>query len=190
MKNLSEKVLAELLKEGDVAVMPTDTIYGICGSALDKKAVKKIYALKKRPPQKPAIILISNLADLNLFGIKPSEEDLKILKKLWPGKISVILDIKDKEKIKGLKYLHRGIKTLAFRLPKKKSLVKILTISGPLIAPSANLENHSPAKTIAEAKKYFGSKVIYYNKGRIAGRPSTLVEIKNRKIETLRKGSC
>ncbi len=181
------KKLALLLKEGVIAVMPTDTIYGICTSAFEKKSVERIYELRRRNPQKPFIILISKIEDLKNFGIKLTKKEREFLEKTWPAKISVILEIREKNKLKQLKYLHRGTKTLAFRLPKPKWLRKILEISGPLVAPSANWESYPPAKTINEAKKYFGNNVIYFDKGKIAGKPSKIIKLKNGKIETIRK---
>ncbi len=206
----SWKKLALLLKEGVIAVMPTDTIYGICGSALKKEVVEKIYRLRKRSPHKPMIILISSFDDLKIFGVDGDVDDrrqkmqttadrtqttadgmqtnreMEILKKIWPGKVSVILEMN--KYFKKFEYLHRGTKTLAFRLPKPKWLRNILKISGPLVAPSANWEGYEPAKTINEAKRYFGNKVIYYDAGKIKGQPSTLIKLKNGKIEILRKG--
>lgn len=179
------KELVLLLKEGEIAVMPTDTIYGICGSALSKKTVEKIYKLRKRNFKKPMIILISNSEDLKKFGIKLYIKDRKILEKIWPAKISVALECKNEK----FKYLHRGTKTLAFRMPKNKILQKILEISGPLVASSANWEGKKPAETIAEAKKYFSNKVVYYDGGKITGESSTLIKLKNGKFEIIRKGA-
>ncbi|MEW5805377.1 MAG: L-threonylcarbamoyladenylate synthase [Patescibacteria group bacterium] len=187
---LGWKKLGLLLREGVIAVMPTDTIYGICGSALNRKTVEKIYQLKQRSPGKPMIILISDLAELSLFGVKPSLKELKILKKLWPGRISIILPIKNKDKKESLFYLHRGTSGLSFRLPKDKFLLKILKISGPVVAPSANLEDKEPAGTINQARKYFGNSVVYYAGKKVYSKePSTLIRFSNRKIEVLRKGA-
>ncbi len=194
IKNFSEKVLkgeqalawrklALLLKDGAVAVMPTDTIYGICGSALDKSAVEKIYKLRKRNFKKPMIVLISDFNDLKNFGIKISGADRKILKKIWPAKISVILKCPGKK----FEYLHRGTETLAVRMPKSEFLTKVLKISGPLVAPSANWEGEKPAKNIKEARKYFENKVVYYDAGKISGRPSALIKLKNGKLEMIRR---
>lgn len=185
----SWKKLALLLKEGVIAVMPTDTIYGICCNAFNKKSVEKVYKLRKRNPKKPCIILISKIDDLKIFGIKLTKRKKEILQKIWPAKISVILQINSKACIRFFEYLHRGTKSLAFRIPKSKFLLKILKISGPLIAPSANWENYEPAKTISEAKKFFGKNVVYYNGGKIKGEPSTLISFLNNKIEILRKGA-
>ncbi|MBI2633355.1 MAG: threonylcarbamoyl-AMP synthase [Parcubacteria group bacterium] len=182
-QSLAWRKLALLLKEGVPAVMPTDTIYGICGSALNKSAIEKIYALRKRNFKKPMIVLISDFNDLKILGIKISVADKKILKKIWPAKISVILRCPNKK----FNYLHRGTKKIAVRMPKSEFLTKVLEISGPLVAPSANWEGEKPAKTIAEAKKYFGNKVVYYDAGKIAGRPSTLLKLKNGAFEVIRK---
>lgn len=131
------------------------------------------------------IILISDLEDLKKFGTKLSAKDRKILEKIWPAKISVILKCKSKK----FEYLHRGSGAIAFRLPDDKFLAKVLKISGPLVAPSANWEGEQPAKTIAEAKKYFGDEAIYYDGGKITGESSTLVKLKNGKLEIIRKGA-
>lgn len=181
--------VALLLKEGAVVVLPTDTIYGICTSAFKRESVERVYSLRKRSPEKPCIILIEKIADLSLFGIRLKEAQKEILNQLWPGKVSVVLTISSSKKIKELHYLHRGTNSLAFRVPKPKFLRDILKISGPLIAPSANPEGQEPAKTILQAKKYFGEKVVYFDKGELEGNPSTLIRLTGENVEVLRKGS-
>lgn len=179
-----------------VGVMPTDTLYGLVGSALPKKAVERIYKLKGRRPDKPLIILISSFKDLELFGVKLNEKQKKALKKLWPGKVSVILPILRKQQSK-FNYLTRGSDSLAFRLPAKKSLNQILKKTEPLVAPSANPEGKKPAQTIAEAKKYFGTclpagrqKIDFYiDGGKLKSKPSTLVLLKEDYLKILRKGA-
>ncbi len=176
---------AMILKNGGIGILPTDTIYGIVGSALSKNAVEAIYRLRKRNPEKPLIILISALDDLSYFGITLDKKTVNILNKLWPGPISVILDCP----LQKFKYLHRGTKTLAFRMPKPKDLQRLLSQTGPLVAPSANWEGYPPAKTIKEAKKYFKKNADFYiDAGKMDSLPSTLVRIKKGKIEILREG--
>lgn len=183
-KKLSWKKAALFLKDGMVGVIPTDTIYGICASALDKKAVEKVYKLRKRNPKKPMIVLISSFDDLRRLSVRLDSRQKVFLKKSWPGKVSVVLKCRDKNK--KLAYLHRGTKTLAFRLPKKRELLKILKISGPLIAPSANLEGQEPAKNINQAKKYFGGNIFYFGGKTLSGKSSTLVDLTDG-IKILRK---
>jgi L-threonylcarbamoyladenylate synthase len=193
----NKQKLVKILKSGGMAVIPTDTIYGLVGSALRPETVERIYKIRRRSPNKPMIILIGKISDLSKFGMKPDQETKNILRRLWPariatrsvsggpGEISVILPCRQKK----FHYLHRGTNSLAFRLPKKIDLINLLQITGPLVSPSANPEGLEPAKNITEAKKYFGDKVdIYISAGTINKSPSTLIEIKNGKIKILREG--
>jgi L-threonylcarbamoyladenylate synthase len=178
--------LIEAIKKGDIGVLPTDTLYGLVGSAFVQEAVEKIYKLKGRDPKKPCIILISSVEDLKKFEIRVSKKTEEILKKIWPGKVSVIFSVRSKK----FAYLHRGTKTLAFRLPKKETLVNFLELSGPLVAPSANRENEKPALNIKKAGKYFGQKVNFYvDDGTLRSKPSTVVAIKKNKIVVIREGA-
>ena len=173
------KVLAEFpfevvdaLKKGKIGVIPTDTIYGIVGSAFNKKTVEKIYFLRKRSKNKPFITLISSLKDLDKFSIKLTKKQEDFLKKIWPNPVSVVLG------------------NLAFRMPKDMWLLSLLEEVGPLVAPSANFEGEKPSQTITEAKKYFGSKVSFYiDKGKIKSQASTLLELNGDSIKILRQGS-
>lgn len=179
-----EKAARKLIA-GGIGVLPTDTLYGLVGSALSKKAVERIYKLKKRNSRKPLIILISSLSDSELFGVKINATHKNILNQVWPGKVSIILPSTSKK----FRYLHRGGGTLAFRMPAKSNLIKLLKKTGPLVAPSANPSGLAPAMTIGEAKKYFGSEVDFYvSAGRqLSGKPSSLIAIKNGKIKIYRK---
>lgn len=178
--------IASVLKEGGVGVLATDTLYGLVGSAQNKKTVERIYTLRRRNKGKPMIILISQLSDLQKFSVKLNQTTKTTISYLWPGKVSIILTCPDKK----FQYLHRGKQTLAFRLPKSQKLVKLIRKTGPLVAPSANIEGEKPALTISEAKKYFGNKIDFYqNSGKKVSQPSTLVEIKNQKLSVLRQGA-
>lgn len=180
--------VSEKLKNGAIGVIPTDTIYGIVGSSLIPETVERIYALRKRNSKKPFIILISSLDDLKIFDISVKKNVEELLKKIWPGKVSVILDLPRKNK---LNYLHRGTNSLSFRLPDDPSLIELLKKSGPLVAPSANLEGQKESKSINDAKNYFGEGVDFYIDGReIKSKPSTLIKIENNKIIVLRKGAA
>lgn len=190
MKNISSPEIAAILKKGGIVVAPTDTLYGVLGSALNKETVARIYRLRKRNTKKPMIILIGSLRDLSTFGIVPIERTRRILKRLWPGKVSVIFPITKKASRARFSYLHRGTNTLAFRLPRSKRLRALLQKTGPLVAPSANPEGLSPATTIQKAKRYFGGRVdAYIDGGTIVSRPSTLVTLRNETITVTRKGA-
>ncbi len=180
--------IINILKQGGVGVLPTDTLYGLVGSAREPQAVERIYALRHRQPSKPLIILISSLNDLKTFGIKLTPSTCSLLTDLWPGPVSIILPLAGSPaRLKKLAYLHRGKKSLAFRLPKPKWLRDLLKKTGPLVAPSSNLAGEPPATTIGEAKKYFGKQVDFYlASGNLSGPASKLVNLTNNKIKVIR----
>lgn len=186
-KNINlEKIIIPVLLSGGIGVFPTDTIYGVIGSAQKKETVERIYKLRKRELQKPMIILISSFNDLKKLGIKLKARQKESVSKLWPGKVSIIFDCSSKK----FEYLHRGKQTLAFRLPQYKWLRDILDKTGPLVAPSANIAGGKPSETCKEAIKYFKNKVDFYvDAGKIKSKPSTLIRLdKSGEIKVLRQG--
>ena len=178
---------AHILLCGGIGVIPTDTIYGIAGSAFSPDTVKRIYHIRKRAKTKPMIVLIASLSDLKRFGVRISAARRKILSKLWPGPASVILPVRSKK----FRYLHRGKKSVAFRMPAKQALRGLLKKTGPLVAPSANPEGLPPAKNIRAARKYFGIRVDFYlDGGTLKGKPSTLISLKpSGKVNVIRQGA-
>ncbi len=98
------KEISEKIKQGGVGVLPTDTLYGLVGLATNEEAVKRIYKLKKRSPEKPLIILISDIKDLDLFDIKKFDIGYRtLLERYWPGKVSIALPCPD------LKFTHLSL---------------------------------------------------------------------------------
>ncbi|MDE2399545.1 MAG: L-threonylcarbamoyladenylate synthase [Patescibacteria group bacterium] len=174
--------LIKVLQDNGVVVMPTDTLYGIVGKALSSDAVERIYVIRKRAPQKPCIILIGEINELEKFSITLSSEQKEKLKEYWsfdnledrPAPISIVLDCPNDR----FTYLHRGTNTLAFRLPYQKELQNLLLKTGPLIAPSANLEGLPPARNIFEAKEYFGNLInLYIDGGELNGKASKVIKL-------------
>ncbi|MBI2888607.1 MAG: threonylcarbamoyl-AMP synthase [Candidatus Liptonbacteria bacterium] len=183
-KSFSDARVTQVLKHGGVAVIPTDTIYGIVGSALKVETVARIYRLRKRNLRKPMIVLIASLRELARFGVRVSPAITRFLRGAWPGRVSVALPVRDKK----WEYLHRGTEYVAFRVPLKKALRELLIKTGPLVAPSANLEGKPPAKALCEAKEYFGTKVdCYVDGGELVRKPSTLVKVVEGKPVVMRK---
>ncbi len=191
--------LVDILRRGGVAVILTDTIYGVVGSALSEKTVSRIYRLKGRNKKKPFIILISGPKELERFGVKLAPKERAFLSRSWPlrqasldhtrGKqgrrrpVSVILPVPHQK----FEYLHRGTRTLAFRVPGPAILRALLRKTGPLVAPSANPEGSPPARSIRDAEEYFGPRVdLYVDGGRKQGRPSRLVAFEGNEIKRLR----
>jgi len=172
------------LNRGFPAVLPTDTLYGICADALNPEAVEKIYTLKWRNPKKPLIVLIAEIEWVRkFFKTKLSRCEEKLLNFEKP--LSVLV------KVENFDWISRGKGEIAFRLVKKGFIKDFLLEFGkPIVAPSANWEGFPPAKDIFQAFLYFGSSVaVYYNGGVLSGKPSSLVRCGGEKIELLREGT-
>ncbi len=183
---LKHKKLVNFIREGKIGILPTDTIYGIHASVFHPEAIEKIYKIRKRDYDKPLVVLISSLNDLNLLKIKLDSKTRNFLNKIWPGKISVILPVKND----WLSYLHRGKNSLAIRMPDYPELRELLSETGPLVSTSVNPQGKKPATTIEEAENYFGDKVDFYvDAGKLASEPSTLVELKTGKVKIIREGA-
>lgn len=169
-----DKVAASL-KQGGVCVIPTDTVYGLVASALDKRAIARLYKIRNREEGKPSLVLISSLKDLEVFGVQISPRTKALLGKVWPGPVTVIIPGAAKE----FAHLHPNSAGIAFRMPQPAWLRTLLKKTGPLIAPSANPPGVPPAGAIIEAEAYFGSAVDFYvDGGKLRGFPSSLIEIK------------
>jgi L-threonylcarbamoyladenylate synthase len=172
--NAATRQAIAMLQEGKIGVLLTDTIYGVVGQALNRATVERIYAVKKRQPEKPFIILISGYDDLKKFGVSLVPAAERVLSKYWPGKVSVILPVP----FKNMEYLHRGTESLAFRMPASTKLRDLLRETGPLVAPSANPEGEPPAADIEGARNYFGESMDFYlDDGKRFSKPSKLVKV-------------
>lgn len=182
--SLSSKKLTDIIKQGGVGVIPTDTLYGLVCDAANKKAVNRLYALKMRKG-KPGTLIAADINQLVELGIK--YRYLKAVEDYWPGAVSVVLPITDPEKV----YLHQGEMSLAVRVPKDVALNKLLKSTGSLLTSSANKTGESPVATIQEAQKIFGGKVDFYvDGGDLSDRqPSTIVRIIDDAVEVLREGA-
>ncbi len=177
--------IIRLLKADGIGILATDTLYGIVGRAASRRAVERIYRLKGRDTAKPFIILISSLNDLDAFGIELEVWQRDVLNGAWPGPTSAILPCPHKR----FSYLHRGTKSLAFRLigKRQRRLYSLLRTAGPLVAPSANPQAESPAHTLSEAKAYFGRLADFYlDSGRRVGNPSRIISLLDSNVRIIR----
>lgn len=176
--------LIKTLKNGGIVVMPTDTIYGVVGSAENKSTVERIYKVRNRPLEKRCIVLIGDLDELKKLDIVLNEEEKETLKEYWLNDFDLEIkkirptSVELRFTNKNFTYLHLDNGFLAFRLPQSLELRNLLKQTGPLIAPSANLSGLPPAKTIQEAKSYFADGVdLYVDGGYIEGNASKIIRL-------------
>lgn len=172
MENVEKwKKAQEVITAGGVTVLPTDTIYGLHCSALNSDSVERIYKIKGRDFNKPCIVLIGDISDLNKFGVEDDPYLLETLGEYWPGPNSIILPVENNR----FSYLHRGTNSLAFRIPAYAPLLDLIKQTGPIVSTSANPSGKEPAIDTESARSYFGKAVDYYlKKGFLDNQPSSV----------------
>lgn len=139
MENIKEA--AEIIKNGGVIIAPTDTVYGLICDATNKKAVDKIFKIKKRPRKKLIPIFVSDINMAKKFAnINPKQE--KFLKQVWPGKVTAVFH----HKKPGL------------RIPDHKFILDLIKHIGPLAESSANMSGQPASGNIKEVLKQFEGK--------------------------------
>ncbi len=171
--------LVKTLKQGNVAVMSTDTVYGLVCSAAMPEAVSEMYKVKGRDG-KPGTIVAASAEHLVNMGF--IDDDIVAAQKFWPGPTSVILAAPER-----LEHLHLGLNSLAVRITADSGLRSLLELTGPLATTSANLPGEPTVTDIEEAKKVFGDKVsLYVDGGYNKSKPSAVVKIINGNVIKLR----
>ena len=164
--------LISLLSQGEICIIPTDTVYGVVGKLSSPEAVAKIYQLKQRDLDKPVgTILAASIAQVAALTTKSA---LKLASDFWPGPTSVIVPADE-----SFSYAHKGEMSLAVRIPNDPDLRALLVQTGPLASSSANLQGQPPATTVQEAESYFHDAVpLYIDGGDLSNRtPSRIVRI-------------
>ena len=145
---------AEILKNGGVVAIPTETVYGLAGNAYDPKALAKIFEAKKRPHFDPLIVHISAIEELSNVALEVPEVAKKLAKAYWPGPMTLVLPKKDC--IPDL--ATSGLPTVAVRFPNHPIAQKIIRLAGvPLAAPSANLFQHVSPTTAQHVAEQLGN---------------------------------
>ena len=145
--NRTFKKTVQVIKNGGVVVCPTDTVYGLVADATNKTAVAKVFRIKKRNYQKPVPVFVENIKMAKRLAIINKEQEV-FLKKIWPGKITVVLETRFAKL--PWRILSKD-KKIGLRIPKHKLLNDLLNkLNRPLVATSANI---SGKKSSGEIKK-------------------------------------
>lgn len=180
---------AEILKQGGVIVVPTDTVYGFSGIVDLKDSSKKystdveIRKIKGRAETKPLIQLISKPEDLKLYT---DDEIPQSLLSKWPGALTIIVNIKKDSP------LADESKTVAFRCPGDKWIRDVIALcNAPVFSTSVNRSGEPVLDTETAIENEFGNEIdLFVTDGDKKGAvPSTLVSIENGEIKVLRQGS-
>lgn len=137
---------AQILKNGGIVGIPTETVYGLAASAFDDSAIKKVFEAKGRPQDNPLIVHICDMSQLKEVARDIPKEAFLCAEKFWPGPLTMVLPKTGKT----AESVSAGLDTVAVRMPSNEVAKRIIKESGlPLAAPSANTSGR-PSPTTAE----------------------------------------
>ncbi len=145
---LTEKDLpraAELLRQGGLVALPTETVYGLGASGLNEEAVARIFAVKGRPQDNPLILHVASASELPNWCREIPEEAWALAEAFWPGPLTLILRKGERVPLR----VTAGLDTVAMRCPDHPLTREVLRLAAlPVAAPSANLSG-KPSTTTA-----------------------------------------
>lgn len=178
------------LLAGKIVICPTDTVYGFLADASNKKAVEKIFKIKKRPRAKPLAVFVRDIKMVKQLA-EIDERQEKTLKKYWPGKYTFVLKRKPCEVGSHTKLYGVDKKTIALRIPKFKFLNDLLKkINKPLAQTSVNISGEPPLVKIEDIKEKFGMSdipMLIIDGGNLPkNKPSAIIDLTKDKIKILR----
>lgn len=176
-----------LLQASDLVGIPTETVYGLAGNALDEEAILKIYKAKNRPKFDPLIAHASSMETIRDLAMNIPDEAEKLAEQLWPGPLTLLLE--KSERIPDL--LTSGLPRVAFRIPNHPITLKLLErLDFPLAAPSANPFGYVSPVEASHVNEQLGDRIKYILDGGscTVGLESTIVGFKGGKAIVHRLG--
>jgi L-threonylcarbamoyladenylate synthase len=174
----------QVIENGGIAVFPTDTVYGLGCNPYNSSAVKKIYEIKSREKIKSLPVLAYSLDIVKKITCVDSFTE-KIIERYWPGPLTLILKLTDQKLKKSLKLNDK----IAIRIPDSECALRLLEKCNLLVGTSANISGNESFMDPDECVKNIKNYDIFLNGGTITSKgESTIIEIKNEKIEVIREG--
>ncbi len=180
----------EVFKNGGVVIFPTDTAFGIGCRIDDEKAVNRLFELRKRPKEQATPVLVSSLEMAREYVLEiPQEVEEKLIKKYWPGAVTIVLPAKTK-KVLGL--VRGGGNTIGIRMPNNQTILSIIKGVGvPILGPSANFHGEKTPYALEELDPELLKLVDYVVQGEtsLVGKASTVIDCSVTPWRILREGA-
>ncbi len=176
---------AELLKQGNLVVFPTETVYGLGASAWNPAAVNQIFETKGRPADNPLIVHISSIDMVKQFTGNISGRARVLMQKFWPGPLTLVF----RKKPEVLDAVTSGLDTVALRMPDHPVALELIEHAGPLVAPSANKSGRPSPTRPEHVLSDFGTQIPLIDGGSCnLGLESTVLDLSVNPPVILRPG--
>ena len=175
------------LQQGQLVAIPTETVYGLAGNALDVKAVSSIFETKDRPSFDPLILHVASLEQVNPFVSSFPEKLKRLAEAFWPGPLTVLLP--RQASVPDL--VTSGLDRVAVRVPNHPLTLALLAqLDFPLAAPSANPFGYISPTQAAHVEAQLGTQIPYILDGGACavGLESTIVGMEWEQVVIYRLG--
>ena len=175
------------LQQGQLVAIPTETVYGLAGNALDVKAVSSIFETKNRPSFDPLILHVASLEQVNPFVSSFPEKLKRLAEAFWPGPLTVLLP--RQATVPDL--VTSGLDRVAVRVPNHPLTLALLAqLDFPLAAPSANPFGYISPTQAAHVEAQLGTQIPYILDGGACavGLESTIVGMEGEQVVIYRLG--
>jgi len=185
MKKLVLSKAIAALKNGQVIVYPTDTLYGLGADIFNDSAVNKVFEIKKREKNLPLSVAVANIKELEKIAFI-DDKSRCLIKTFLPGKLTIVL--KKKNIVSNL--VTGGQDKVAIRIPENKIALDLLTNFGPITATSANIHDKKPPVNISDINIHLklSDITVYIDDGKLDGKPSTIIDMTEKPFKIIRKG--
>ncbi|WP_174853807.1 L-threonylcarbamoyladenylate synthase [Streptococcus suis] len=178
--------LRTILENGGAVVLPTETVYGLFAQALNEDAVNRVYQLKQRPRDKAMNLNVSNLNDIYFFSQNTPFFLEKLYNRFMPGPLTIILKANDNVPF----WVNSGLDTVGFRLPNHEQTLRLISETGPLIGPSANISGNESGKKFSDIQAQFSVNLPGIEDDQaLTGIDSTILDLSGQKARILRQGA-
>lgn len=184
--------LVDHVLNGGLIAYPTETVYGFGGS-LDPESVEALVALKRRPPAKPFLILVSGSSMIERLDLRLTPEAARLAARHWPGPLTLVLAGGDRRVPARLRGPEGGV---AVRWTPHAGLASLIEALGqPITSTSANLPGVPPATSASEILNDWGNEIargilLVLDGGRLEpSEPSTVVDCTGRRPRVIRPGA-
>ncbi len=186
MQRIELSKAIEALRNGDIVVYPTDTLYAFGVDIYNKDAVKKVFKVKKRPLGNPLPVAVSSLVDIEKIAFV-SDIARDLAEYFLPGPLTMILN----KKSVILDVVTGGLDNVAVRIPDNDVALELLSRYGPITVTSANVHGKEVPDIISDIKMQFNSDdvAVYLDYGKLNGLPSTIVDMTAGKPRIVRDGA-